>query len=429
MVSMSTIFKRLRGKRILILGFGREGKSSLAFIQKYLPHATIGVADKNAEALKDLSGVAIYSGENYFDAINNYDIVLKTPGISLLGKDIDISKITSQTDLFLEELHSQIIGVTGTKGKSTTSTLIYHLLKESGRDAILAGNIGIPIFDIIEQITNKSIIVFELSAHQLQYIHRSPHIGILLNVFEEHLDHFGTFEAYRDAKLNIIRKMSEADWAVTSDEFCYEAEAMMVRSLSYQYYDFGVDWEAIPLKGEHNRLNVKAALCAINAFGVPVDEVLPHLYTFHPLEHRQELVGTFGGVTFYNDSISTIPQATIAALQTIKNVTFLLLGGYDREIDYTPLIDYLKKNPVKHILYTGKAGNRMYEMLQHSGYQGDIKNFKDLNEAFEIIKKLSENGDVCLLSPAAASYDQYRNFEERGSLFKTLSREFAPSFL
>ena len=136
MVSMNTIFKRLRGKRILILGFGREGKSSLAFIQKYLPHATIGVADKNAEALKDLTGVAVYSGENYFDAINDYDIVLKTPGISLKDKDIDLSKITSQTDLFLEEFHSQIIGVTGTKGKSTTSTLIYHLLKESGRDKI-----------------------------------------------------------------------------------------------------------------------------------------------------------------------------------------------------------------------------------------------------------------------------------------------------
>ena len=425
MLSVNTIFKRLRGKRILILGFGREGKSSLAFIQKYLPHAIVGVADKNAEALKDLSGIAVYSGENYFDAVNDYDIVIKTPGISLKDKDIDLSKITSQTDLFLEEFHSQIIGVTGTKGKSTTSTLIYHLLKESGKDAILAGNIGIPVFDIIDQITNKSIIVFELSAHQLQFIHRSPHIGILLNVFEEHLDHFGTFEAYRDAKLNIIRKMGETDWAVTNDEFCYEAETMMVRSLSYQYYDFGVDWDKIPLKGEHNRLNVKAALCAINAFGVPVDEVLPHLYTFQPLEHRQELVGTFGGVTFYNDSISTIPQAAIAALQTIKNVTFLLLGGFDREIDYTPLIDYLLKNPVKHILYTGKAGNRMCEMLQHAGYQGDIKNFKDLNEAFEIIKSLSKNGDVCLLSPAAASYDQYRNFEERGRVFKTLSREFA----
>ncbi len=426
MLSINTIFKRLRGKRILILGFGREGKSSLAFIQKFLPHAIVGIADKNESAFKDLKTDAkLYFGDNYFDAVNDYDIVLKTPGISLKDKDIDLSKITSQTDLFLEEFHNQIIGITGTKGKSTTSTLIYHLLKESGKDAILAGNIGIPIFDIIEKINTNTIIVFELSAHQLQFIHRSPHIGILLNVFEEHLDHFGTFEAYRDAKLNIIRKMGDVDWAVTNDEFCYEADQMMVRSLNYQYYDFGVNWDEIPLKGDHNRLNVKAALCAIYAFGIPVDEVLPHLYTFQPLEHRQELVGTFGGVTFYNDSISTIPQAAIAAMQTIKNVTFLLLGGFDREIDYTPLIDYLTKHPVKHILYTGKAGNRMFEMLQKAGYQGDIKNFKDLNEAFEILKSLSKPGDVCLLSPAAASYDQYRNFEERGRLFKKLATDFS----
>lgn len=429
---MSTIFKRLRGKRVLILGFGREGKSSLAFIKKYLPHAEVGIADKNEAAFKDLvenpdasNNPKLYFGDNYFDAINDYDIVLKTPGISLLGKDVDISKITSQTDLFLEEFHDQIIGITGTKGKSTTSTLIYHLLKESGKDAILAGNIGIPIFDIIEQINNKSIIVFELSAHQLQFIHRSPHIGILLNVFEEHLDHFGTFGAYRDAKLNIIRKMDERDWAVTNTEFCYEADLMMVHSLNYQYYDFDVNWDEMPLKGDHNRLNVKAALCAIHAFGIPVDEVLPYLYTFQPLEHRQELVGTFKGVTFYNDSISTIPQAAIAALQTIKNVTFLLLGGFDREIDYSPLIEYLTKNPIKHILYTGKAGQRMFEMLQSAGYKGDIKNFKDLNEAFEIIKSLSKPGDVCLLSPAAASYDQYRNFEERGRFFKKLAKDLS----
>ena len=431
MVSMNTIFKRLRGKRILILGFGREGKSSLAFIKKFLPHATIGIADKNESAFKDLdlnpnnpNNPEIFFGDNYFDAVNNYDIVLKTPGISLLGKDLDLSKITSQTDLFLEEFHSQIIGITGTKGKSTTSTLIYHLLKESGKDAILAGNIGIPIFDIIEKINNNSIIVFELSAHQLQFIHRSPHIGILLNVFEEHLDHFGTFEAYRDAKLNIFKRMGESDLAVTNDEFCYEAEKMMIHSLNYQYYDFGVNWDDIPLRGDHNRLNVKAALCSIYAFGIPIDEVLPHLYTFKPLEHRQELVGTFNGVTFYNDSISTIPQAAIAAMKTIKNVTFLLLGGFDREIDYSPLIEYLTKNPVPHILYTGKAGKRMSDMLQSAGYQGDIKNFKDLNEAFEIIRSLSKNGDVCLLSPAAASYDQYKNFEERGRFFKSLSESF-----
>lgn len=421
------------------MGFGREGKSSLAFIRKFMPHAEIGIADKNESAFENISfnpqnpvnpyNPRLYSGDNYFDAVNDYDIVLKTPGISLKDKDIDFSKITSQTDLFLEEFHNQIIGVTGTKGKSTTSTLIFHLLKESGKDAILAGNIGVPIFDIIEKINNKSIIMFELSAHQLQFIHRSPHIGILLNVFEEHLDHFGTFEAYRDAKLNIISKMGERDWAVTNNEFCYEAEKMMIHALNYQYYDFDVNWAAVPLKGEHNRLNVKAALCAIHAFGINVEEVMPHLCSFKPLEHRQELVGTFNGVTFYNDSISTIPQAAIAALQTVKNVTFLLLGGFDREIDYTPLIKYLVENPVKHILYTGKAGQRMCDMLQKVGYQGDMKNFKDQHEAFEIIKSLSEDGDVCLLSPAAASYDQYKNFEERGRVFKELARDFSPSSL
>ena len=421
------------------MGFGREGKSSLAFIRKFMPHAEIGIADKNESAFENISfnpqnpvnpyNPRLYSGDNYFDAVNDYDIVLKTPGISLKDKDIDFSKITSQTDLFLEEFHNQIIGVTGTKGKSTTSTLIFHLLKESGKDVILAGNIGVPIFDIIEKINNKSIIVFELSAHQLQFIHRSPHIGILLNVFEEHLDHFGTFEAYRDAKLNIISKMGECDWAVTNNEFCYEAEKMMIHALNYQYYDFDVNWASVPLKGEHNRLNVKAALCAIHAFGINVEEVMPHLCSFKPLEHRQELVDTFNGVTFYNDSISTIPQAAIAALQTVKNVTFLLLGGFDREIDYTPLIKYLVENPVKHILYTGKAGQRMCDMLQKVGYQGDMKNFKDLHEAFEIIKSLSENGDVCLLSPAAASYDQYKNFEERGRVFKELARDFSPSSL
>lgn len=439
MVSMYTIFKRLRGKRILILGFGREGRSSLAFVRKFLPNAEVGIADKNATAFKDISfdpnnpvnpnNPRLYSGENYFDAVNDYDIVLKTPGISLKDKEIDLSKITSQTDLFLEEFHDRIIGVTGTKGKSTTSSLIYHLLKESGKDVILAGNIGIPIFDIIEKINVKTIIVFELSAHQLQFIHRSQHIGILLNVFEEHLDHFGTFESYRDAKLNIIRKMGEQDWAVTNDEFCYEADRMMIHSLNYKYYDFNVNWNELPLKGEHNRLNIKAALCAIYAFGIPVDEVLPHLYTFRPLEHRQELVGTFNGVTFYNDSISTIPQAAIAAMQTIENVTFLLLGGFDRDIDYTPLIEYLVHKPVRHVLYTGKAGQRMYDMLGNAGYQGDMKNFKDLNEAFEIVRDLSQSGDVCLLSPAAASYDQYKNFEERGRIFKELARDFSGSSL
>jgi UDP-N-acetylmuramoylalanine--D-glutamate ligase len=133
--------------------------------------------------------------------------VIKTPGISVKDVDIDFSKITSQTDLFLKAFHSQVIGITGTKGKSTTSTLIYHLLKESGNNVILAGNIGIPILDCVDDINERTIVVYELSAHQLQFINKSPHVGILLNVFEEHLDHFGTFEKYKEAKSQYPRKV------------------------------------------------------------------------------------------------------------------------------------------------------------------------------------------------------------------------------
>ena len=181
----------------MILGFGREGRSTLAFLQKYLPEAVVAVADKNP-----MEGVA-HSGEDYLQSVYDYDIVIKTPGISLKDFDPRGIEITSQTDLFLSQFHHQTIGITGTKGKSTTTSLIHHLLKSSGHDAILTGNIGIPCFDIMEQIHENSIVVYELSAHQLEYVHNSPRVGVLLNVFEEHLDHFGTFERYKHAKFNL----------------------------------------------------------------------------------------------------------------------------------------------------------------------------------------------------------------------------------
>ena len=426
---IDSIFRRLRGKSILIAGFGREGKSTLNFLSKYLTHAVIGVADKNESVLQGLDNKRynLYSGDNYLDAASDYDIVIKTPGISVKDINIDHSKISSQTDLFLEAFHSQTIGVTGTKGKSTTSTLIYHLLKESGKDVILAGNIGIPIFDCISNINRRTIVVYELSAHQLQFINRSPHVGVLLNVFEEHLDHFGTFEKYKDAKINIMRYMDDNDIAVLNNKLSFTAELMQTRYVTFESYnfdDYDLDWDEMPLQGEHNKLNIKAALCACYSFGVTIPELLPHLKTFKPLEHRQEYVGMFKGVKFYNDSISTIPQATMAALQTIKNVNFLLLGGFDRGIDYQPLIDFLKENPLQYVLLTGDAGNTIKGLLQTAGYEGNVYEYGDMQSAFDMIKKHSKEGDVCLLSPAAASYDRYKNFEERGKVFKEFAEKF-----
>ena len=426
---LDSIFKRLRGKRILIAGFGREGQSTLRFLQKFLPNAEIGIADKNESAFKsiDKQSYTIYCGDDYLKNASDYDIVIKTPGISVKDIDIDKDLISSQTDLFIEAFHSQVIGVTGTKGKSTTSSLIYHLLKESGKDVILAGNIGIPVFDCVQNINRRTIIVYELSAHQLQFINKSPHVGILLNVFEEHLDHFGTFEKYKEAKINVLRYMGDNDVAIVNNRLCFESlilDKKYVDFENYNFEDYNIKWDYIPILGEHNKMNVKAALCACYAFGLTIDELIPHLYTFKPLEHRQEYVGTFNGVKFYNDSISTIPQATIAALNTIKNVNFLLLGGFDRGIDYEPLAEFLKYNELSYILITGDAGRSIKKQLQNVGYEGKVLEYEDMRSAFFLIKKYSKEGDVCLLSPAAASYDRYKNFEERGKVFKEFANNF-----
>ena len=420
------ILNRLRGKRIIILGFGREGRSSLHFVQKYLPNALVAVADKNK-----MEGVKHF-GNQYLEAIYDYEIVIKTPGISLKDFDTKDVEITSQTDLFLSQFHAQTIGISGTKGKSTTTSLIYHLLKSSGRDAFLTGNIGIPCFDIMEAIKPESIVVYELSAHQLEYVHQSPHVGVLLNVFEEHLDHFGSFERYKQAKINLLRFMGEDDTAIIhesllNDALCVIAnEVKQSRTTVFSDFSFSdlIDASALPLKGEHNCLNVKAALLACDAYGVDYRELIPHLFSFKPLEHRLEPVGTFDGVVFVNDSISTIPQATISACKALKRVDFLLLGGFDRGIDYQPLADYLKENPVPHLLFTGKAGERMKSLIDGVLTGSTTFDNSSMEEAFDYIAAHAMPSDVVLLSPAASSYDQYKNFEERGRKFKALAETF-----
>ena len=433
------ILNRLRGKRILILGFGREGKSTLRFLNKYLSDAVVAVADKN-----EMEGVQ-YFGTGYLESMYDYDIIIKTPGISLKDFDTKGVEITSQTDLFLSQFHAQTIGITGTKGKSTTTSLIYHLLKSSGRDAILTGNIGIPCFDVMEDIKPDSIVVYELSAHQLEYVHNSPRVGVLLNIFEEHLDHFGSMSRYAATKLNIMRYMGEDDTAVIHETLMEDAWRLFVNNIVFSLFDTDdlIDRTALPLIGAHNLLNVKAALLACYAYGVDIRELVPHLYTFKPLEHRLEPVGTFDGVTFVNDSISTIPQAAISACQALGRVDFLLLGGFDRGIDYQPLVDYLKEHSVPHLLFTGKAGERMMQLIAKVPelVEGPTQKAKapepvegptlyyypTMEEAFAYLSAHAQPSDVCLLSPAASSYDQYKNFEERGRKFKALAKSFKRS--
>jgi UDP-N-acetylmuramoylalanine--D-glutamate ligase len=447
-MSVRAIIDKLSNKNILLLGFGKEGKSSYAFIRKYLPQVSVTVANK--DELTDTSVFAhdphtyLLTGKHYLDTINEYDIVLKSPGISLkhIIHSLDRNKISSQTDLFLRAFAPQCIGVTGTKGKSTTASFIYHVLKYLKNDTLLAGNIGIPLFDIVEDITPNTKIVLELSSHQLEFIRKSPHISILLNLFEEHLDHYNSLLDYQQAKLNIACYQSADDYFIYNTTDISIANLLKTSKITSNLVGFSLldnplatiytknqyfykKEEKIceitpdfPLKGEHNLLNTTALIAAIVCMeDVDLSQIKDAVYSFHGLPHRLEFIGEFDGILFYNDSISTVPQASIAAVQSLKNVNTLILGGFDRGIDYQPLIDFIENSEIENIIFTGEAGKRMLSL------SNNLKNkrlfFKEsYTEIVSLAKMHTKKGSICLLSPAAASYDQFRNFEHRGDTFK-----------
>lgn len=448
------ILHQLEDKKIVILGFGKEGVSSYHFIRKYFPQMHLTIADKstalNVSDLHD-DNLTVVTGEAYNRGLNDFDLIFKTPGVNLNHLDyyIDPEKITSQTDLFLQAYHDQIIGVTGTKGKSTTSSLIFHLLHDANRKAILSGNIGIPFFDVIEQIEDDTVVVAELSAHQLEYLHVAPHIAILLNIYQEHLDHFNSFSNYQLAKLNITKYQQEDDVLIYNLDDEHIEQLLVANDYTRRYlrysrnevvaegaYSVGSkimvahhrevvaqlelgDCENLP--GVHNYNNIMAAVLACRQVGLTETEILTHLKTFKGLPHRIELIGKFNDILFYNDSISTIPETAIAAIKTLKKVDTLILGGFDRGIEYDALIDFLHENPIRNVVFTGPAGKRIFDEWKTKYPLPE--NFILENDFEEIVLfayQHTEAGKICLLSPAASSYDQFKNFIERGNVFKSL---------
>lgn len=449
------ISNKIKEKSVLILGFGREGESTLRFFEKYFPDIKLSIADQN-ESIHDKldsKNISVITGPDYLDSMKDYDLIFKTPGISLnhLPFSFDKNNITSQTDLFLEFYHKQIIGITGTKGKSTTSSLIYHIIKSYSDDVVFVGNIGVPPFDVIEEIKLSSRIVFELSSHQLEYIHRAPHISILLNIFQEHLDHYKNFRDYGISKLNIARYQDSNDHFIfNSDEpntsellksvnpksKCFPYSLNPIKqsgcyvsgdqinysdgSEEFQVYDLKQERE---LKGEHNIQNIMAAICACRISGIPDKYISSGINSFRGLAHRIEYVGKYNGIEFYNDSIATIPEATIEALKTLKTVETLILGGFDRGIDYAALADYLSSSEVKNIIFMGKAGRRILTHMKSSeSINKKYITIDKMEDAVCFAKENTSQGKICLLSPAAASYDCFKNFEERGEVYKKIVR-------
>ncbi len=422
-----------QGKRVLILGLGREGRSTLDILKNI--DCTIGIADKNLAPDNNLKKYELYLGEGYLDCLDKFDIIMKSPGIALLDMVSDEikSKITSQTDLLLRFCNNTIIGITGTKGKSTTSSLTCHILQNCGKNAILIGNIGIPPLERISEFTEDTIIVCEMSCHQLEYVKASPDVSVLLNVFEEHLDHYVDFNAYKSAKENIYKYQDESDLLIINSDLVPDGvkAEIITASLNEKSDIYITETEliingiVIPLNkietkliGHHNYYNIGIACCITMSQGCEADDILAALPGFNGLPHRLENIGTFGDVQYINDSISTCPSTAIAAVKSFDTVDTIIVGGMDRGIDYTELVTFLNSCDIKNVILLPDSGYRIYDDLD--GTKRNIFKAKDMVDAVNYAKSVTKIR--CLLSPAAASYGFYKNFEERGEHFKALCR-------
>lgn len=446
---LDKLLSYLENKKILILGFGLEGDASYRFLRRHFPEKQLFIADKNINLLENKvelmedEFLEISLGENYLNGIQKYDLILKAPGISL--KDVDISsfedKITSELELFLEYVDVFSIGITGTKGKSTTSSLMYKVLKDQGKDAYLLGNIGEPIFNDIEEFTKDSIAVIELSSHALEYVKKSTNIGIILDIFEEHLDHYKSLEKYIEAKYNVAKYQKDTDYLI----YNFDNEFMQKYNFKYKKNDYAISIknkpdtinkvflkdnsiycneknimninEKINLKGIHNLNNIMFIIAVCNIMNLNFEKVIESIKEFKPLEHRMEFVANVDGVDYYNDSIATIPESTINAINSIENINTLIVGGKDRGVNLQELIIFLEKNDtIENIICLPKTGEFIKEGLKNSNK--NVVFTEKLEDAVKIAKEVTKKGTVCLLSPAASSYGYFKNFEERGRLFK-----------
>lgn len=370
--NLPKLLEKFKNKiEILILGLGREGQTTVNFLKKYFPEKQIRTADQ-----KD--------GKNYLDSLKKYDIIIKSPGIPYLPEIVAAKKagkiITSSTSIFFDVFKGKIIGVTGTKGKSTTASLIYEVLKSAGLEVYLVGNIGQPALDLLEKINENSIVVYELSSFQLADLDRSPYIAVIINIYPDHLDWHGSFENYKQAKENISKFQNAKDVLIS------------------------------------NKDAAESATIIGRLFKIPEDKIKGAIEEFKPLPHRLEYVGEVKGIKFYNDSLATNPHATIYGLKILgKDVETLIAGGFNRGVDYSPLGPAIAESGVKNLILFPDTGEKIRKVVKK-----DINFFdaKSMEEAVKIAFEHTSKGKICLMSPASASFNMFKDYEDRGNQFK-----------
>ena len=451
-----------KGKRIAVIGAGVEGLSSARYLLS--KDTSVCLLDKRTKAaigsettdpLEGL-GVKFFLGEGYLSDLGNFDLIVRSPGIrpdlpQIIKAKQNGVEITSQTKLFFDLCPAPIIGVTGTKGKGTTSQLIYEILKSVGKKVFLGGNIGKPPLDFLDQVTSDSWVVLELSSFQLIDLTKSPHVAVVLMTTSEHLDWHKNVAEYAKAKENIVKYQSEKDFVVINGDF--PSSKRIGRSSRAKKYYFStetpvqkgayvdknflvlvtngwttiVDTAQIQLPGEHNLQNILAAAAVAGILEVPSDTIAKTVLSFKGLPHRLEFVAEIDGVKYYDDSASTTPETAIAALKSFKSPKTIILGGSSKQADFSRLGEEMTKNNVRVVILIGDEAERIKQAIKAKGnFSGEI--LEGLVAMREIVQKaqtLSKPGDTVLLSPACASFGMFKNYVDRGDQFKEVVKSLA----
>ena len=458
-----------KNSKIAVLGGGIEGLSVIGYLQKK-GYKKITLCDKNKEYDNPPPGVDLITGKNYLKNLTKFEVIFRSPGIHIRSNELQTAakkgiKITSEIKYFFDNCPCKIIGITGTKGKGTTSSLITDILKKAGKDVYLGGNIGTPPLSFLDKLTKNSTVVLELSSFQLQDLKKSPNIAVVLNVTSEHLDYHKSLREYREAKKSIVKYQKTSDFAVANEDYpvslaylsktkakkhtvSAKKEVKRGAFLKHDTVFLKTDSKPFPiikrknikLPGPHNIENILPATTVAGILNIKPAIIKKSLQTFKGLPHRLEHVKTVDGVKYINDSFSTTPETSIAAINAFEDPIVVIMGGSEKFSDYTDLgKKIIKRKNVKAVVLMGKTRHRIEKAileankkatkqvrtLQKQGQK--VKNadlplnlikVKTFPEAFLAARSKAEKGDIVLLSPACASFDLFKNYKVRGETFR-----------
>jgi UDP-N-acetylmuramoylalanine--D-glutamate ligase len=448
----------LKNKRVLVVGLGRSGAASALFLQEHGAKVTVSDSKSEAQLQSDVPalldrGVSIETGRHGERTFRDQDLIVVSPGVPSDQPQLQHARtlgipVIGEVELAFRYLQGKVLAITGSNGKTTTTSLVGEILAKSGKKMLVGGNIGTPVISLAGKSTPDTIVVLEISSFQLETIEQfCPWIAAILNITPDHLDRHHTFQAYVDAKARIFENQKAGDFVVLNadDPTCVGLKDRIKGSLYWFSRKQAVEQGAyvkgddimfrqdglqtvilsrhdIHLKGAHNLENVLAAVCMSMLAGCSPEQVRRGVSEFRAVEHRLEMVSTIHGVGFYNDSKATNVDATVKALESFPGNIHIILGGKDKGSDYTVLKPLLRER-AKKVYLIGAAAEKIASQISGSAplvHSGTLD--RAVKQAFEA----AQPGDIVLLAPACASFDQFENYEQRGRVFKELVLSLAP---